>query len=268
MRKLGITFAITAGGTSEPIDNVRRITNMSTGALGWMCMEAVVDAMTLRHVADYTIYYIHTDTAITHPLTEQQREHVEMISVSDAASVFEVVDNLCQSTAIDYFIHSMAISDFTYAYSAPQHLLAEEIHQRLAENPHLTADEIEGILSNPCCAVPQGGKMSSSADMVMGLKRTRKVIPLIKAHNPNTFLVGFKLLSGVTDSDLKAVADRLALHNDCDMVFANEVSRIDTQNHTGMLIANGKVIDTPVGKRQVAQSIVINMLNYSNTLSE
>ena len=38
-----LNIAITAGGTSENMDGVRKITNVSTGSLGWYCLEAVLE---------------------------------------------------------------------------------------------------------------------------------------------------------------------------------------------------------------------------------
>ena len=40
-----IHIVITAGGTEEPIDGIRKITNISSGSLGWHCFEAVLNYM-------------------------------------------------------------------------------------------------------------------------------------------------------------------------------------------------------------------------------
>ena len=47
-----IRIAITAGGTSEPIDGIRRLTNVSTGALGWHCLEAIFTYFEAKETTD------------------------------------------------------------------------------------------------------------------------------------------------------------------------------------------------------------------------
>ena len=56
-----INILITAGGTREPIDNVRDITNKSSGKLGKIICEKFLE------IADFdikTIFYIHGKNAV------------------------------------------------------------------------------------------------------------------------------------------------------------------------------------------------------------
>lgn len=253
------TIAITAGGTSEDIDGVRKITNISTGSLGWNCLEALFEYMQQTNQTDFQVYYIHTTTAIRKVLTPKQQSHVEFIEVSDVESVYNAVNTLTQTKQVDYFIHSMAISDFTYSYSVGITSLAEELFQLMESDNKTSLQEIRDVLTNPKSKLCNDTKISSSEDLLMGLTTTPKVIPLIKGNNPNTFLVGFKLLRAVSSAELIAEAERLAQRNDCDMVFANEASRISENNHTGLLIKNGEIIEKPSGKKEIAKSIIYNM---------
>lgn len=256
-----IHFAITAGGTSENLDGIRRITNTSTGSLGWHCLEAVFDAMHQRKVNDFRIHYILTDTAVRKELSEEQKPFVEFIPVSDAESVYTAVDQLTENVAIDYFIHSMAVSDFTFGYAASVDALAHEIAQILADKTIFEL-VIKMLLENPISQYRKNEKIPSDENLILGMKKTKKVIPLIKRNRPKTVLVGFKLLNEVSEEKLLEAAQKLTEQNECDWVFANEASHISEQNHRGILIKGDKIIDRPEGKANIAASIVRNMLQF------
>lgn len=254
-----LNIAITAGGTSENIDGVRKLTNVSTGNLGWHCLEAVLDYFKTKKRTDFRVIYVLTETAYRKELSENQKPFVEFIFVTDAESVYDAVDKLTKTVPIDYFIHSMAISDFTFTYAVSVYELAQEICSSLV---HLGTDEltVRELLENPMSRYNVNEKISSDDNIVMGFKRTKKVIPVIKQNNPDTFLVGFKLLKDVSEDELINVANHLAEKNECDMVFANEVSRIAERNHSGILIKSGEIIARPVGKKQIAETIVREMI--------
>ena len=254
-----LNIAITAGGTSEPIDGVRRLTNVSTGLLGWYCLEAILDYFCAIKRSDFRITYILTDTAFRKVLSEKQRSFVDFIPVSDAESVYHAVDALTKRVPVDFFIHSMAISDFTLAYVASTEELAKEINS-LPPYSSDAGSAVREVLENPANRYSLTEKIPSDRNIILGLKRTQKVIPLIKQNNPDTFLVGFKLLKDVPEEELIRVANRLAGENGCDMVFANELAQLGENNHRGVLTRSGEVVDRPVGKKQIAEAIVREMM--------
>ena len=254
-----INIAITAGGTSESMDGVREITNISTGSLGWHCLEAVLSKFNTPSVADFHVHYIHTKNAIIKELAENNKKKVSFIPVTDAESVFQAVDKLTKEVALDYFIHSMAISDFTFSYSVSHTRLAREI-EALQHPDGFTGEEVRHLLKNPRSRHATGEKISSDEDILIGLKRTKKVIPLIKKNNPNTFLVGFKLLVNVDETELLHVANELAEKNRCDLVVANEASAIGETNHHAILVKGKKIIARAVGKSEIAKLIIDSML--------
>ena len=254
-----ITIAITAGGTSENIDGIRKITNVSTGSLGWNCLEAVFAHMEKESISDFLVYYIHTESALRKKLNVKPSSNVKFIEASDAESVYNTVDALTKETKIDYFIHSMAISDFTYSYSIGIEQLVDEISNLIKDDNQFMRDRLRNLMKNPSNKLGDDKKISSSDDLFMALKTTKKVIPLIKKNNSDTLLVGFKLLKSVSEEELLKEARSLTDKNDCDMVFANEVSRISETNHTGILIRNGEIIARPSGKKQIAESIIQNL---------
>ena len=83
-----INIAITAGGTSESMDRVRKITNISTGSLGWHCLEAVLSKFNTPSATGFHIHYIHTENAIIKELADSNNKKISFIPVTDAESVF------------------------------------------------------------------------------------------------------------------------------------------------------------------------------------
>ena len=55
---------------------------------------------------------------------------------------------------------------------------------------------------------------------------------------------------------LSEEAEKLLVTNQCDAVFANESSDLSENNHAGILLHNGEIVAQPLGKKQIAESIV------------
>ncbi len=251
-----VHIAITAGGTSESIDGVRKLTNVSTGRLGWECLNAVIAFYKTHTQIDIKIHYILTETAYREKLEEEATHLVHFYQVTDTQSVYNTVDKITSHYKIDYFIHSMAISDFTFDYAINKKSLAEQIW-RLSQSKSYNLTEIEKLLDNPTVKSQEKTKISSKNDIFISLKQTPKVISLIKKNNPNTCLVGFKLLRNVSEKELQQQAIHLTRKNGCDYVFANELSTIaTTQKHTGILVHQEEIIARPTGKKEIAHTLV------------
>lgn len=251
-----IHIAITAGGTEEPIDGVRKITNMSSGSLSWYCLQAVLSYVKKHKIEAYTIHYIKAPRAVTKELSPEEASHINFIEVTNTQSVYNAVETLMKKVNIDIFIHAMAISDFSYAYSVSKEDLADELFQKLNANNLITKKEIENILSSPKQKHRPEDKISSSQEIIMGFETTPKVISLIKKINPETFLVGFKLVKHNQDNNMIKQAEKLRLANNCDAVFANEASRLSVKKHAGVLLYKGEPVAHPIGKEEIAATIV------------
>ena len=90
----------------------------------------------------------------------------------------------------DVLIHSMAVSDYTPVYMTNFNEL---------ENSEDFTEFLNKSNSE--------SKISSASDyQVLFLKKTPKIISLIKQWNPNILLVGFKLLVNVSKEELFEVA--------------------------------------------------------------
>ena len=142
---------ITAGGTEENIDNVRKITNMATGKLGALVCNNLLSAKNNR------IYYLSTRNAVK-PIENEKIEH---ISIKGTYDLKEQIEYLLKNKQIDFFIHSMAVSDYITDYVTTASLLAKYIKEN--ENNQ----EIEDLIKENKNILDTNKKISSAEDNYM-----------------------------------------------------------------------------------------------------
>lgn len=224
-------FIITAGGTSEKIDNVRKITNSSSGKLGCIIANTI-----LEEISDVRIYYICSKNSI-----RPKNDKVKVIEVDGVLDLKSKVEFLLRNDNIDFFVHSMAVSDYMTDYITTLDRMKKSL---VSDN----FNNVEKITGN---------KISSYEDnLVIVLKQIPKVISIIKDVSPETFLVGFKLLDGVCDEKLIYVGRELMRKNNCDMVVANDLSNIRNGKHSAYLLDKDNSVTVASGKEDIAKKLV------------
>lgn len=220
---------ITAGGTSEKIDNVRKITNSSTGKLG-LCIANEF----LKTVEDVEITYICSKETFC-----PNDDRVKIKRIIGVDDLEREVRNVLENNDIDVFIHSMAVSDYKVDYVSTL--------EKLKNNEEFTMTD---------------NKISSSlSDLVIVLKPTKKIISIIKDISPNTYLVGFKLLDNVTKDKLIEVATNLMIKNKCNLVVANDLENIRNGRHIGYIIDEENNVIVAEGKDDIAKKLVRRIEN-------
>lgn len=216
---------ITAGGTSERIDDVRSITNTSTGRLGHAIGEAF-----LKNYGDKIerLYYLHG-------LRAQPAEgpNVTAIPIEGVRDLEAQMKKLLTEEKIDAVVHAMAVSD----YMVKQVTTLEKI--KSGDDSKL-----------------EGNKISSAIDdLTIIMQRSPKVIGSIKSWAPETVLVGFKLLSHVPHQELIEVGHNLLRKNGCAFVLANDLAEIGGGRHRGYLIHKDGSYDTMETNAEIADMI-------------
>ena len=225
---------ITSGGTSEKIDQVRSITNHSTGKLGALIANSFLaqgDQVTL----------ITTRNAIkpaAHPnLTIQIIENVQ--------ELFEMMKPLVKTH--DVLIHSMAVSDYTPIYMTG----FEQI---------TTSQDLTEFLNK----TNKQSKISSKDNyQMLFLKQTPKIISQVKKWNPNICLIGFKLLVDVSKEKLLTVARASLTKNQAEIIVANDLSDISDNQHRAYLVKINSVIKADT-KEEIAQQLVTHIHTKDN----
>ncbi len=225
---------ITAGGTSEKIDEVRVISNFSSGRLGL----AVADAFLESQTADVGKIYYLCDRNTMVPSDKR----IEVVRVMGVQGLLEALKNLLTTERIDAVIHAMAVSDY-------------------AVKMVTTLGAIRAGEENDPAKQLTDGKISSEIeDPVIILEKTPKAIGEIKKLHPSTILVGFKLLTGVPLDVLIGTGYGLLQKNGCDMVLANDLTEITGEKHVGYLIEKNGKYERLTTKREIAEAIVRNVV--------
>lgn len=217
---------ITSGGTSEAIDSVRSITNHSTGSLG-------------KILAEIALAKGHQVTLITTPTALKPAPHPDL-RISLIRNVEELLAQMKQEVPQhQVLIHAMAVSDYTPVYmtgldeAAKSRDLTTFLHQENQET-----------------------KISSKDDyQVLFLKKTPKIISLVKEWNPVIQLIGFKLLVAVSAEELIQVARESLVKNHASMIVANDLTQIQNGQHQAYLVTNDQVLQAST-KSEIAEMVL------------
>lgn len=197
---------ITSGGTREPIDGVRYIGNISTGATG----AAIADQF-IR--AGFDVTFLRSEYSL------KPKGHCEDDTYVTFEELKEKLFQYLGGKDYDIVIHSAAVSDF----GVDSLVLEGRTHpQRLK------------------------GKITSSNEVLLKLKRNPKLINNIKeiSKNKNIKLVGFKLTVGIDDPTEEI--NKILNDGHADYVVYNDMMNIDEKNnlHSGTLYSkNSRVSD-------------------------
>lgn len=231
---------VTAGGTSERIDEVRVISNFSTGKLGLAMAETFLKN-SVSH--EDKMYYLCDKNTIA-----PQDDKIQVVRVQGVAGLMEGLEAILTREKIDAVIHAMAVSDYCVSQVTTLETLKENNFE--SQENACTCGE-QSVLQGK-----SSGKISSEIDdLVLVLKRTPKVIGEIKKMQQGTILVGFKLLTKVEKEVLLDTALKLLRKNDCDMVLANDLSEIKGNQHKGYLVMPDGEAEVFETKAEIAQGI-------------
>ena len=173
------TILITSGGTLEPIDRVRSITNTGTGKLGSL----IADSFSKFEDVD-KILYVHAVNACL-PETEK----AVLCPIRSTDDLEKTVKELCSKEKIDIVIHSMAVSDYR---------VRSVVEVSALENINADKEELLQLFDREDLN-KKFNKLPSKLDSpVILLEPTPKIIPMFRELLPDAVIVGFKLLDNVS----------------------------------------------------------------------
>ena len=225
---------VTSGGTSEAMDRVRSITNHSTGRLGLVITEALIKA-------GHEVCLITTSQAVkpaSHP-------NLKIIEIKNTLDLLEEMRSLVKDYQV--LIHSMAVSDYTPVYMTS----LDEVQASQDLSEFLTKQNTES-------------KISSKEDaQILFLKKNPKIISLVKEWNPKIHLIGFKLLVDVTKDHLIDVARESLKKNQADIIIANDLTQINSDQHQAYLIEKN-VYQTAYSKQEIAELLLEKIQGFDS----
>ena len=235
---------VTAGGTSEPIDNVRSITNHSSGGLGKAIAESFL-------AAGHTVTYVTTK----HALRPTQQLDLSIKEIETTVELATTLEQLFAEKQFDAIVHAMAVSDFTTETAQTEEQFIASFAQQLSEQT--LPKTKEALIAD----IPQTAtKISSDTDrLLIFLKKNPKVIQMIRDKQPQTVLVGFKLLVNVSQEELVQVAQAALVKNRCDFVLANDLMNVHETEHEGLLINETGIVQEACSKQGIGSMIVKNV---------
>ena len=224
-----MNILITSGGTSEKIDRVRSITNHSTGRLGKIIAETFLDK------GDQV-------TLVTTPKAVRPAAHpnLTIVQIENVAELLESLEPLVHTH--DVLIHAMAVSDYTPVYMTSLEAVAAS--SDMTEFLNKTNSE---------------SKISSQDDVqVLFLKKTPKIISLVKKWNPDIRLIGFKLLVDVSNEELLETARVSLIKNQAEIIVANDLTEISNQGHKAYLVGKD-IVSQAQSKEEIAQFLYLHI---------
>lgn len=237
---------ITAGPTNEYIDEVMKITNMSTGRLGIELTNELssrgyeVTLVCTRSVTYNSLYFKYG--LENNPLVKTVKiETTEQMLQALTAEALE-------GYTYDLVVHAAAVGDYKPEFTFKMEDMAEEIYNKIEEFTNFSKkvgyfpshkeikDIISDTLTNPKCKVNDDTKISSyEPNLTVKLGLTPKLISHLKEWFPEATLVGFKLLENVTKDHIIDVATKLCNKNNMNYIIANDLHDLRQGKHISYL---------------------------------
>ncbi|MDT8296930.1 MAG: phosphopantothenoylcysteine decarboxylase [Spirochaetaceae bacterium] len=212
---------VTAGGTNEPIDGVRRIANMSTGQTGTVLaghFAAMGAEVLLLHAQDSLV-----------PVAEAGAAgRIESRSFRSFADLAGKLEEILSTREFDAVVHLAAVSDYS----------------------------VTRVLIDGRDFPPGGpGKIQDVEEVVVMLRKNPKLIDSIKnwSRGGNVTVVGFKLTDTPDRSVRRDQAMAQLRRGGTDLTVQNDVSDITPDAHPAMIYGNAGFIAGTETKHEMAE---------------
>ena len=242
-----MNVVVTGGGTIGPIDDVRAVTNASTGRFSAEITEAC-----LRRNA--RVWHVHAPSALL-PFSRSasfdlgtddpnrefarlealrrnyrlvaDRLHLRPFSGGTVAAYRNVLRTVLETEAIDVAFLAAAVSDF---------------------EPLATSGKID----------------SDRSGLILNLEPSPKVIRSVRDWSPGSYLVGFKLLSGSRPEVLIARASEANTRNRADLTVANDMTSLRSGRHTIYLVRANWPVETLGPGGAIAEGLVERVFAWAS----
>jgi phosphopantothenate-cysteine ligase len=214
-----MNVVVSGGGTVAPIDDVRHITNASTGRFSSEITEACL-------ARGARVWHIHAPSAQT-PFARRAGLDLEAPDLAAELRRLESIHHAYQK--IRHRLHLLPLATGTVSE------YAECLGGLLRTQPIDVA--FLAIAASDFVPEPVAGKLDSDREsLLIRCRQAPKVIRSVRDWAPGIFLVGFKLLSGASESELVRAAQRACLVNRADLTVANDLVPLRAGRHTVHLV--------------------------------
>ena len=244
-----MNVVVTGGGTIAPVDDVRLLTNVSSGRLAAAITEAFLDR-------GASVWHIHAPSAQL-PLKRRARFAL------DAADPSAELDRLTR-------LRQQWLDQRDRLHLVP---LENRDGRRLCGDAR-GHPRRPGRSMSPSWPWPSPisspsrtpGKLSSESEsLVVRCRRTPKVIRSVRDWAPSVYLVGFKLLSNAPDDELIRRAEDACRINRADLTVANDLQTLRQGRHTLHLVRPGAETETLEPGDDLADRLVARIIGLGRS---
>lgn len=235
----GKKVIVTAGGTIEPIDDIRHIGNFASGKFPSRIAEEC-----LERGAD--VIYIHAKSA----MLPFEREFKIDLSESTEKELVRIKEIKKKYNILNKKLHPMPIK----TVSDYKETVKEQLDKGDIDIIFLSMAVSDYRVDNP-----KKGKISSkNEELTIKLKRNPKIITKIKEWSgAPIFQVGFKLLSNVSEEELAETGYESGLSNKSNLTVANDLQNTkDKARSILMITPEGGIIRSGGSSSDVAKELV------------
>jgi phosphopantothenoylcysteine synthetase/decarboxylase len=208
---------ITAGGTEEPLDGVRRLSNTSTGATG-------LELARTFAARGAEVHLLHAERITVGDLKAQTTRYLTFDDLKSS------LGHLLGSRHFDAVIHLAAVSDYGLA--------SLEVDGRSLDRP-------------------VRGKIPSGREVVIRLRPNPKLIDRLRSwsKNPDLRVVGFKLTDDPDPGSRRTQVEALLGRGVADLVVHNDIREIDEGRHLAAIYSNHGAIEKTSDKNELAEAL-------------
>ena len=237
---------VTGGGTIAPIDDVRVLTNVSSGRFAAAITEACLER-------DAAVWHIHTPTAL---LPYERSARFDLDTSDPSAEIDRLARLHANWQNVRDRLHFVRLQNGTVAEY--QQALKRVLEERTIDITFLA------MAVSDFEPEPRRGKISSEAEsLVIHCTRTSKVIRSVRDWSPSIYLVGFKLLSGVSPEVLIHQAEISCRINRAQLTVANDLELLRQGRHTLHLVRPGLEPETLPPGDYLAQRLVDRVFSWA-----
>jgi phosphopantothenate-cysteine ligase len=251
-RAVPANVVVTGGGTIAPIDDVRILTNVSSGRFAAAITEACLER-------NASVWHIHTPAALL-PFVRSARFGLDE---PDPAAEIERLEQLRKKwMCVRHRLHLVPLQTGTVADY--QQTLKRTLEAHTIDLAFIT------MAVSDFEPQPRAGKIRSEASesLVIECTRTPKVIRSVRDWSPSIYLVGFKLLSGVAPEVLIREAETACRTNRAQLTVANDLELIRRGQHTLHLVRPGEKPETLPPGDDLAGRLVERVFSWAGVAGD
>jgi phosphopantothenoylcysteine decarboxylase/phosphopantothenate--cysteine ligase len=216
-------IVVTSGGTTESLDDVRILTNVSTGRTGAELADGLTDL-------GYEVLYLHARSAV------RPRMEMKSVEFTNFDSLDRALRDALRDRDVRAVIHAAAVSDYRVQHveTGGRELQTEKDRK----------------------------KWPSGQEITLKLTPTYKIVDRLKSYSerPDLKVVAFKLTSNPDAAVREDAVQSLFKHSQCDFVVHNDLSEVRPAAGTGEHLT--RLYSSPT-QNEVCESIAQLIFNLS-----